>query len=416
MQKKGNENYFLFFISILPLTFFIGPTVSLINVLSLNLLYLIILFKEKNFNFKNDISFKLILILYLYLIFNSFISLNYEISLKRNLGFIRVFLLFLGINYFFFKYPKSENFLKIWSVIILIFCADIFLEKLSGTNILGWGADEINGVPQVYGNRIVSFFKDEPIAGAYLSAFIFLISAYVLEKSKNKIFPIILLLTLFLAILVSGERSNTLKVLIGILIFISLLDFTSLKKKILIISGFFLVFLIVIGQSEYLKTRYLGQFYSQINSKEKLSNFIHKSEYFKLYRSGYAVFENNFYFGVGNKNYRVEACENKKASDKYICNTHPHQIYFELLSEHGFIGTLILLSIFFYLFFIILREILISRNLLQIGTFTFVLISFIPLLPSGAFFGDFNLTLFWINFSIMFACNKKTNIFAKKSF
>ena len=41
------------------------------------------------------------------------------------------------------------------------------------------------------------------------------------------------------------------------------------------------------------------------------------------------------------------------------------------------------------------------------------IINFTPILPSGSFFSDFNITLFWINFSIMFACNKKTNIFAK---
>ena len=51
--------------------------------------------------------------------------------------------------------------------------------------------------------------------------------------------------------------------------------------------------------------------------------------------------------GVGNKNYRVETCS--KQSLIYDCyyTTHPHQIYFEFLSEHGLVGTAILLSIFF---------------------------------------------------------------------
>ena len=43
----------------------------------------------------------------------------------------------------------------------------------------------------------------------------------------------------------------------------------------------------------------------------------------------------------------------------------------------------------------------------------FLLVNFVPLLPSGAFFNNFNITLFMINFSLMYAVNKQTNIFQK---
>ena len=56
-----------------------------------------------------------------------------------------------------------------------------------------------------------------------------------------------------------------------------------------------------------------------------------------------------------------------------------------------------------------------SKNYIQIGSFIYLLINFIPLLPSGSFFSDFNLTLFMINFSIMYAVNDKTNIFYSKN-
>ncbi len=100
--------------------------------------------------------------------------------------------------------------------------------------------------------------------------------------------------------------------------------------------------------------------------------------------------------------------------DDYYCLTHPHQIYIELLSEHGIFGTVIILSIIFYLLFRILNQIIKSQNYPQIGAFVFTFINFIPLLPSGSFFNDFNLTLFMINFSLMYAVNKETNIFSKK--
>ena len=143
--------------------------------------------------------------------------------------------------------------------------------------------------------------------------------------------------------------------------------------------------------------------------------FSEENIYFIIYKSGLEVFKKYPIFGVGNKNYRVETCENniETPNKHYLCTTHPHQIYIELLSEHGLVGTTILISIFFILLFKIIKQILISRNYIQICSFAYILTTFTPFLPSGSFFGDFNSTLFWINFSIMFASDKNTNIFIK---
>ena len=114
----------------------------------------------------------------------------------------------------------------------------------------------------------------------------------------------------------------------------------------------------------------------------------------------------------------METCgdEEKNKKYNYYCSTHPHQIYFEFLAEHGLIGTLIVLSIFFILLFKILLNIIISKNYIQIGAFCFTIFIFTPLIPSGAFFSDFNSTILWLNISIMFASCKKTNIFYYKPY
>ena len=49
--------------------------------------------------------------------------------------------------------------------------------------------------------------------------------------------------------------------------------------------------------------------------------------------------------------------------------------------------------------------------MIQIGAFIYLLSCFLPLLPSGSFFTDYNITLFFINLSFMYAVNKNTNIF-----
>ncbi len=61
-----------------------------------------------------------------------------------------------------------------------------------------------------------------------------------------------------------------------------------------------------------------------------------------------------------------------------------------------------------------LKTIINSRNSIQLGAFSYLCSVFLPLLPSGSFFSDFNITLFFMNISIMYACNPHTNIFKKK--
>ena len=100
----------------------------------------------------------------------------------------------------------------------------------------------------------------------------------------------------------------------------------------------------------------------------------------------------------------------------YDCQTHPHQTYFEFLSEHGAVGSIILLIILFKLIFSKLKIILKSENYLQLGCFIYLLVIFIPIIPSGAFFGDQVQTLFWLNLSILYASNLETNIFNKTKF
>ena len=55
-----------------------------------------------------------------------------------------------------------------------------------------------------------------------------------------------------------------------------------------------------------------------------------------------------------------------------------------------------------------------KQKLCSVGSFIYLLINFIPLLPSGAFFSDFNITLFMLNFSVMYAVNKKQYFLFKK--
>ena len=417
MNSKILNSYFLLLFSFIPISIIVGPAVSLINILLIDFSFIFLIFYKKDYKFLSNKAVKFIIFLCLYLIFNSIISKDFSMSANRNFGFIRFGILFLAFNYFFYNKDFVNRVLIIWVFTLSILSLDTYIESIFGKNILGYG--------EAYGSRIVSFFKDEPIAGGYINGFYLIIIGYLFYIKKNTINKykyIILIFSIFflIAIILTGERSNAIKAIFGFLLFYFFNDFFKFKEKIFSVFFLILMFTILLNTSDFLKARYGGQFLKPIVSTLQLNGKIQKNEirantlkdniYIRLYQSGFEVFKKYPIFGVGNKNYRIETCSNKKKPN-YICTTHPHQLYFELLAEHGLVGGMILLFILFNLIFSKIKIILASKNYLQIGCLFFLITSFIPFLPSGAFFADYNLTIFWLNLSIMYSIGKKTNVY-----
>ena len=413
MNIKILNYYFLFLFSLIPASIIIGPAISLFNILLIDISFIFFILFKKDFKFLSNKTVKLIILLCLYLVFNSVIAKDFSMSAYRNLGFIRFGIFFLAFNYFFYNKDFVNRVLVIWALTLSFLSFDTYIESISGTNILGYG--------EAYGARIVSFFKDEPIVGGYINGFYLIIIGflfYLNDKILNKYKYIILIFTIFFitAIILTGERSNSIKAILGFFLFYFLNDHFKFKEKILSVLLLVLVFIFLLNTSNFLKLRYGGQFFKPIISIFQSNNEIsvereaNKNLYIVLYQSGFEVFKKNKIFGAGNKNYRLETCSNEK-NPKYYCNTHPHQLYFEFLAEHGIVGTVVLIFILFSLILSKIKIILSSKNYLQLGCLTFLLTSFIPLLPSGAFFADYNLTIFWINLSIMYAVGNKTNVF-----
>ena len=419
MNNKTLNTYFFLLFSFIPASIIIGPAVSLINILLIDFSFILLILNKKDYKFLSNKTIKLILFLCLYLFFNSIISKDFSMSAYRNFGFIRFGILFLAFNYFFYNKGFINKVLIVWILTLSALSLDTYIESILGKNIFGYGEE--------YGSRIVSFFKDEPIVGGYINGFYLIITGYLFYLNKeflNRYKNIILIFSIFFitAIVLTGERSNTIKAFCGFFLFYSFNDFFRFKEKIFSILLLILTFIILLNISNFLKTRFSEQFVQPIiylfKTDEQKKNYkidayykdFNNNMYNKLYKSGFEVFKKYPIFGVGNKNYRVETCSNEKNS-KYFCSTHPHQIYFEFLAEHGLVGSVILFFILFNLVFSKIRVIINSNNYLQLGCLIFLITSFIPLLPSGAFFADYNLTIFWVNLSIMYAVEKKTNVY-----
>tara|TARA_B110000238_G_C16101391_1_gene428365 strand:+ start:505 stop:1776 length:1272 start_codon:yes stop_codon:yes gene_type:complete len=421
MNNKILDNYFFILFSLIPASIIFGPAISFINILLIDFSFIFLLIYTKDYKFLLNKTVKIILIFCLYLIFNAIISKDFSLGALRNFGFIRFAILFCAFNYFFYHKSFFSKILITWTLTLFIIMVDVYIESITGKNIFGYS--DLAGP----GGRIVSFFKNEQIIGGYMNGFFLIIIGYLfflnkklLNKYKNLI--LIFAILFFVAILLTGERSNTIKALFSFLVFYFYNDYFRLKEKCLSVLLFFIMLGFLFNQYSFLNARYVGQLIDPLTSifqsseEQKKSGIdpfikIKNNIYVKLYDSGFTVFKNYPIFGVGNKNYRLETCE-KNEEPSYVCSTHPHQIYFEFMAEHGLIGSTILLFILFNLIFGKMRIMFISKNYLQIGSLIFLSTSFIPFLPSGAFFGDFNLTIFWVNLSIMYSVNRKTNIFA----
>ena len=86
-------------------------------------------------------------------------------------------------------------------------------------------------------------------------------------------------------------------------------------------------------------------------------------------------------------------------------------MYFELLSEHGIFGSIIILYLIYKLILFNFLFRFKELNYIQIGSGIYIILIFLPLLPSGSFFSDYSITLFALNLAIFYGSNSKFNIF-----
>ena len=405
----------IFLFTLLPISLILGNFAINLNILIIDILTLYICFLKKNWDWTKEKFFKLLIVFYIFLVINSLYSYYFSTH-ATNSGLIRslTFIKFVIFAYSFKILVTDSRTLKkimiYWSCIIAIVIFDIFFESIFGQNILG------NESPDK--TRIISFFKDETVVGGFVLCFAYFITTYHLNKNLSKNYKFLfnfLLLLIPITILITGERSNFIK---SIIIFSMILIFIDqnklmLKKRnffILIVVSFFgLIFLnpnIYIKQTEFFK-RVIEINKAENNSVEQKEFFLRfqNIKYFAHYDVSLKILKEYPLIGVANKNFRHE-CHNKKYFDEGIkltklrCNTHPHQIHFELLSEHGIIGYIF----FIFMMFIGLKKIFYnyikSKNMFYFSTGIYLIVFLIPILPSGSFFSTFNGTLFWIVFSI----------------
>lgn len=412
----SSRNYLLFFFTVLPIALVFSPAVSEIIIIIISLSFIFQSISDKSIKkcFNNLFSYFFFLWC-LYLIVLSLFSIDILLSLESSLFYFRFGIFALAASYF---YNKDSRFIDsmllgiIFSITILTL--DGLLQFFTNYNILGY---------EYKSSRISSFFGEELKMG-YYSIYFGTICLSLLFLTNNKFFYknkiyFLFFIILFINILVvlAGERKAlALLIIFDVSTFLYLKDF----KKIIFITSVFLltsIFGILYFKPE-IKERYLDQTINQFQTKDN-NIYLFSEMYQSHYITATNIFLDNKLFGVGPKIFRVICADSRYYYDKYSCTTHPHHAFLQILSETGIMG-FIPLFLFFMFFLIkylqIFKRSLFSKNQKQNNeniVMFFISLSiifiFLPILPSGNLFNNWNSMIHFIPIGFMLYVNKLTN-------
>lgn len=391
---------------LLPIGLLVSTGASESIVILLTIFFLIYSLSNKNFDWLKDRYFYLLIFLWLSLIINFFFSKNQELALFRSFGFIKYIIFIFAIKYLIYRNKNIEILFIFLSFIVLLTTFDIYFEYIYKKNILGFQSND--------SSRIASFLRKELKIAHFLLGFCLISIGYYFEKIKNKsnkfkIAGYICALLILTSIFLTGERANSIRAFFCIFIFFLLTKDNFKYKKIIFIVTILLP-LIIYQSSEKIKGRF-DMYISQKYGNENIIKTFKESHHGAHYYTALEIFKSYPIFGIGNKNFREECLDEKYNNKSYArinerCSTHPHQVYLELLSEHGIIGFIIILFVIFYSIFKSFVNFNKNQNLIQLGAILFVASTFMPLIPSGSFFTSFDATIFWFNYAIMLSYNK----------
>jgi O-antigen ligase len=401
-----------FLITLIPAFLISGPFLPDAVCSYIGLFYLIYFIKTKDFSSYKNYYCGYFFLIYLYLNFNSFLSFNPEISFQTSLVYFRVILFVCAISYLLKNYKSLKVNFYISCLICLI--------------LLMIGSALETTKPSIIHERITSFFGDEEIMGSYVVRILPLIIglSYMLKIPQRELINLATLLISGLLVILSGERTATVY-----FFFLVIFYFFINRKQILF---FILLFSTIIFILYNYNNNSLNRIYTHTISQQKNSGHILSFRHEAHLLTAYNMFLEKKLFGHGLKSFR-NLCDqdqyNIQLNDrKYIndvkynffkknpmtplstdisqvkngCSNHPHNIYFQFLSEIGLIGFLFFFGFFFFIcikLLIFFKDFLhnkmqcsnsyIASNFFLFGIFT----AMFPMLPSGNYFNNWLLII-----------------------
>ena len=411
-QKNIYQNIIFFSLVLAPIGFAAGPVVMEILIFAANLSFVFLVATRKA-NFYSTKKVAVFLISYLTIIFiSSLLSINLIASLKSGVLSFRFIIFILAGVYLLNNFKSGCKYLfYTYFCIILFFITDAYIQFFFGKDIFL--------ISPINEHIITGMFGDEKKLGSFLSRMIPVVIGLSAIFEKKKSFSISVFFILFsLPIIFFTQERITLIFTLCSIIFLIVYFWNeiiqNIKKSILLfcllisIPVLFYNLNVMNIQTRIIDTK--NQIYP-IDVGEK--RFVFWSiQHQSFAQTSIEIFKKNKLFGSGIKSYR-ENCNKIKLKFKSNCSTHPHNIFFQLLSETGLIGILLYLAVLS----LVLKELILflfCRS--KRAPSNFFLLSFFfyfnPIFPSGQFFNNWYMGIgtFPLIFYFYYKIKKKNNL------
>ena len=473
INKKFSFNNPVLLINIIfaffPISFIFGNVVTNIN-LTLFCILGIFYLKSKIFKIKLNLPLKIIFLLFFVIFFSTVLSFleslyiegydhNQMVRLTKSIIFFRYFLMLLIIyhlselNILNFKY-----FFISAALVTFIVATDIIFQYIFGFNIIGL---------ESHGSHNSGFFGEEWIAGGFIQNFSFFSILFVLFTLKNRsslrfILTLASICLLGSGIVYSGNRAPLILFLLGLFL-LFLFNKKLIKVTIVSLICFFMLFKFVFLTDPTIKNAYRSAYHNITGLSKPLYNLIKETEinnevenleaktkkekylfplypqyegFFRSYNphirlilTSVDTWKKNKVFGNGIKSFRID-CYKLAGSAVYpepgynlypdvmlfkrnrLCSNHPHNYYFEILTETGIVGIAITITIAFLFIAFILKNFKIFKennieNFILLAATLSLILEVFPFKSTGSIFTTNDATYITLISSIILSYYKR---------
>jgi len=401
-----NNLEFSIFLS-LPIFFILGN--FFLN-LSISIICLLFLIKIYNIKIIYREEKKIILSIFIFItsliisfIFSEYNNIN---SFVKVLTYFRFIFLAFALS-FILKFTNKKLKISFWFylAVILFTCLDTVFQYFNGVDFFGHKTSD-------YYRLSGPFAEDELIVGNYILIFGFFLLSLLLKSYNVKKYLIFLFIIFFSqVILITGER-NAFVGSLFVLIFIFLLHKKTRIFSFISLIVILLLFSFTLSLDKTLKNKY-SNFYKiiykiypikkniEINKNVRQEEKIKSSIAFNWgahYKIAIDIFNDNKFFGSGFKSFRYSCKKYENPPDKF-CSTHPHNLYFELLSDLGLVGFFSFFFIIFFTLYSIINRRHLFKDLSYVILFSLFMLSIFPFKVHGSLFSTTTAFYFWFIFS-----------------
>ena len=245
-----------------PIAIVTGPFLPDLILSFVSIFFVLHLYEKKNLKYLyNDFS-KIFFLFYFFLVLSSFLSDNIFFSLKNTFFYFRFLIFSLLLKYLIIENKIFRDFFPlIFLFVLTIVSLDASIEYFRDSH---WLFDK-SAYPEKDNNRISGLFDEEYILGGFILSFFPIITCILSIVKINKIYLIhflFLLISLFcFVIIITGERSSFVKLLLVIFSIIFLTSLLgTLRNEIIIFLTFLLGILLIVTYQPKLKENYLSYF------------------------------------------------------------------------------------------------------------------------------------------------------------